>query len=77
MTILEKSVIDLADALEVLESKLESQLSDAAAKSDLIDAARQQAKTAQGHTASAGRDLSGAIGDIKALLDDDKPKSKG
>ncbi len=77
MSILEKSVSDLADALETLESKIEGQLNDTSAKSDLIDAARRQARAAQGHTASAGSDLSGAISDLKILLDDHKPESKG
>ncbi len=77
MSILEKSVSDLADALEALESTLEGQLNDVSAKNDLIDAARRQARAAQGHTASAGSDLSGAISDLKILLDDHKPESKG
>ncbi len=77
MTILEKSVIDLANALEGLEAQIESQQDDSAAKSDLIASARKQSRAAQGHATNAGRDLSGAIDELKALLSDQTPNSKG
>jgi hypothetical protein len=77
MTILEKAVIGLATALETLESKLEGQLDNVSANGELIGAARRQARVAQDHTASASRDLSSSIDDLKTLLDDYNTNSKG
>lgn len=76
MTVLEKAVGDLAQALETLESKLEDLLDDNNADQDAIAAARLQAHAARRHTAEAGQGVSAAIADVKSLLDHDHTVSK-
>lgn len=77
MTILEKAVLDLANALETLETKLDGRLDDQSARTELSEAVRRQARTARAHATEAGRDLAGAISDLKTLLGDHENKSKG
>lgn len=77
MTVLEKAVLDLANALETLETKLEGRLDDQSADGETIEAARGQARAARNHAATVSRELSGAIGDLKSLLDDHDTASKG
>jgi len=77
MTVLEKAVLNLAEALETLETKLETRLDDQSADGETIDAARNRARAARGHAANVSRELSGAIGDLKSLLGDYDTVSKG
>lgn len=77
MTVLEKAVLNLANALETLEEKLESRLDDQSADGEAIEAARGQARAARGHATAVSRELSGAIDEIKALLDTDDAQAKG
>lgn len=72
MTLLEKSVRNLADALEALETKLDERLDDLAASSDAIVAAKRQASTARKATDHASRGVAAAISDLKAILADDE-----
>ncbi len=69
MSVVEKAVIDLANALDALESKLDSRLDDQMASSEDIDAARRQAKAAKARAEEASKDLGEAIADVKALLE--------
>ncbi len=77
MTILEKAVLDLANALETLESKVEGRLDDQSARAELSEAAKRQARTAREHATEAGRDLAGAIDNLKSLLDAHGANPKG
>lgn len=74
MTVLEKAVRNLADALEALETKLDGRLDDLSASEDLISAARRQAITARKQTENASRGVSAAISDLKAILAEDDSK---
>ena len=69
MSILEKSVVDLAHALDSLEAKLNGRLDDHSASDERIAAARAQARTAREHAATAASGLAGAIEDLKALIE--------
>lgn len=78
MTLLEKSVRNLADALETLETKLDERLDDFSASSDTIAAAKRQAQTARSATDNASRGVAAAITDLKAILaKDDEDKNRG
>jgi cell division septum initiation protein DivIVA len=77
MGILEKSVIDLANALDNLESKLEHSLDDRSASGDRIAAARRQARAARENAAKAARGLSDAIDDLRGLIADSSVREKG
>lgn len=77
MSILEKSVVDLANALDNLEAKLDGRLDDHSASGERVDAARRQARTARACAEEASRDLSEAIAEVKALLDSAEIKGKG
>ncbi|MEX6632435.1 hypothetical protein [Hyphococcus lacteus] len=77
MTVLEKAVRNLADALEALESKLDGRLDDLAANDDVISAAKRQASAARYQTENASREVAAAISDIKSLLDTDEAKKGG
>lgn len=78
MSVLEKSVLNLAGALEKLESTLEARVDDLSASSDIIAAAQRQAAGARQQTENAGRGVAAAISDIKALLAaDDEAQSGG
>jgi len=69
MSILEKSVVDLANALDNLEAKLNGRLDDHTASDERILAARAQARAARQHAATAASGLAGAIDDLKALIE--------
>ena len=69
MSVVEKAVVDLANALDKLESKLEHRLDDHTARQEEIDAARRQATTARARTEEASQGVGAAIADIKALLE--------
>ena len=77
MSLLEKSVVDLANALDNLETKIEHKLDDHASNGESIAAARRQAHSARTHAAEASRGLADAIADIKALLDRAGGAAKG
>lgn len=68
MSVVEKAVIDLANALDALETKLEGRFDDELAGTEEMDAARRQAKAAKARAEEASRDLGGAIADLKSLL---------
>lgn len=77
MTVLEDAVANLADALEVLEGKLEAKRFHDASGDDDLDAARRQARTARGHTNEASRALAKSIDDLRAILAQDDSQSPG
>lgn len=70
MGVLEKSVIDLANALDALESELESALEDRAASGERIEAARRQARIARERAEAASRTVGEAIDDLKSMMAD-------
>ena len=74
MTVLEKAVRNLAEAIESLESRLEARLDEAAASEETVAAARRQAQAARKQTDSASRGIAAAITDLKAILADDDQK---
>ncbi len=65
---LEASVQRLAGALDALETRLESRIAELGAKSEMIDAARMQARVAKTQAAAAAEDLADAIRDLKSLI---------
>lgn len=69
MSILEKSVVDLAHALDHLEAQLNGRLDDHSASDERIVAAQRQARAAREHAATASSGLAGAIDDLKALIE--------
>ena len=77
MTLLEKSVRNLADALEALETKLDERLDDLAASGDAVAAAKRQATAARQATTHASRGVAAAISDLKAILAEDEDKNRG
>lgn len=77
MTVLEKSVLNLANALEALESKLEARLDDLSASDETIAAAKRQALAARKQTDHASRGVAAAISDLKAILAEDDEKKGG
>ncbi|NOX83736.1 MAG: hypothetical protein GXP06_12280 [Alphaproteobacteria bacterium] len=77
MSVIEKAVIDLANALDTLEAKIDGKFDDHAASSDAIVAARRQAQTARTHAETAAQGVGAAISDIKALLDNNPANGKG
>ena len=76
MTVLEKAVGELANALENLETKLEDRLDGQLADREAVEAARRHARAARTHAASAGAGLSAAISDLKTLLAESDTKDK-
>jgi len=76
MTVLEKAVRHLAEAIETLESRLDARLDDASAIEDAIASARRQALAARKQTENASRGVSAAISDLKAILADDDQKKE-
>ena len=69
MTVVEKAVLDLANALDNLEAKLETRLDEGVASTEQIDAAKRHAHAARAHTETASSGLGAAISDLKALLE--------
>mgnify|MGYP000622109810 CR=1 FL=1 len=74
MTVLEKAVQSLAEAIEALESRLDSRLDDAAANDEAVEAARRQAMAARKQTDSASKGVAAAIADLKLILTEDDGK---
>jgi hypothetical protein len=67
---LETAVQTLANALDDLESRLESKIRDAAETAELQAAARRQARTARIHTDIAARELGASLSELKSIVDD-------
>lgn len=74
MTVLEKAVQSLAEAIEALESRLDVRLDEAGASEEAIAAARRQALAARKQTDNAARGVAAAISDLKAILAEDDRK---
>ncbi|MFC2950858.1 hypothetical protein ACFOOP_02905 [Marinicaulis aureus] len=74
MTVLEKAVQSLAEAIEALESRLDSRLDEAAANDEAVEAARRQAMAARKQTDSASKGVAAAITDLKLILAEDDRK---
>lgn len=74
MTVLEKAVQSLAEAIETLESRLDARLDDASANEETVTAARRQAAVARKQTDTASQGVAGAISDLKAILAEDDRK---
>jgi len=77
MTVLEKAVVDLANALDNLEARIEGKFDDQSASGDAIDAARRQARAAREHAENASKGVGAAISDLKMLLENNKANGKG
>lgn len=71
MSRLEESAIQLAAALDALESRLDERLADLAHQGDAVDAARRQARAAKAHAGEAADGLAEAISDLRSLLAED------
>ena len=74
MTVLEKAVQSLAEAIETLESRLDARLEDGAANGEAITAARRQAGAARKQTENAAKGVAAAISDLKTILAEDDRK---
>ncbi|MBT8471747.1 MAG: hypothetical protein HKN14_01600 [Marinicaulis sp.] len=74
MSVLEKAILNLAEALDDLEGRIEGGADKSAAKTDQLMAAHKQARVAREHTEEAARDLSISIKELHRLLEtDDDP----
>ncbi len=71
MTVLEKAVQSLAEAIEALESRLDARLEDEAITEEAMAAARRQALAARKATETAAHGVAAAISDLKAILAED------
>ena len=60
----------LANALDELESRLESRIRDSADTAELQAAARRQARTARIHADIAARELSASMSELKTIVDE-------
>ncbi|NWG93443.1 MAG: hypothetical protein HXY21_13210 [Parvularculaceae bacterium] len=58
----------LAGALDALESRLDMQRADLAAKSETIEQARLRARTAKTQATAAAEDLADAVRDLRTLI---------
>ena len=67
---LEKSVMNLASALESLEKRLSSHMREHVSSRENMDDALLQTKIAQSNTARASKELSAAIEELGALMAD-------
>ncbi len=76
MTVLEKAVRNLAQAIETLESRLDARLDDESATEETVAAARRQALAASKQMDSASRGVAAAINDLKAILAEDDLKKE-
>ena len=74
MADLESSAKALAEALDALEARLEHRLHDLADDNETTALLRSQTRAAHGFAAGASEDLSRAIGDLRALLDETAAK---
>lgn len=71
MSVLEKAVSNLAEALETLETRLEEKTEEQAADREALAALRGRAAAAAKHTREAGQGVTAAISDVEALLSRD------
>ena len=76
MTVLEKAVRNLAQAIETLESRLDARLDDESATEETVAAARRQAQAASKQMDNASRGVAAAINDLKAILAEDDLKKE-
>ena len=74
MTVLEKAVQSLAEAIEALESRLDARLETANGSDEAVAAAKRQAMAARKQTDNAAQGVAAAISDIKAILAEDDRK---
>ncbi len=77
MSVIEKAVVDLANALDTLEAKIETRLDEQNVSGDAISAARRQARAAKDQAEIASKGVGAAISDIKALLAKSETNGKG
>ena len=68
MTLLEKAVKDLADALDDLELAIDDRLDSRTLDSQSLDAMRKTAGDAKLHTQNAAAGLADAISELKTIL---------
>lgn len=77
MTILEKAVSDLADALDELETKVAACLDDQNQSEERAGEARRHAQSARTYAQEASSGVADAIAKIKNLLESDRKGPKG
>lgn len=68
MSILERSVADLADALDSLESRINEKLSTAELTGDASTITSRHVRSARKNTDQAAAELSAIIGELKSLI---------
>lgn len=76
MTVLEKAVQSLAEAIEALESRLDARLEDDTANGEAMTAARRQVLAARKQTDNAAQGVAAAISDLKSILAEDDGKQE-
>jgi hypothetical protein len=74
MADLETSARALAEALDALEARLDQRLHDLSDAQETAALLRRQSRAAHGFTTGAAEDLSRAIGDLRALLNETAPR---
>ncbi|MAW79232.1 MAG: hypothetical protein CMI63_03260 [Parvularcula sp.] len=74
MTMLEKAVQNLAEAIEALETRLDLRLEAADGSNETAAAARRQAAAARKQAGHAAQGVAAAISDLKAILAEDDRK---
>ncbi len=70
MSLLERAVADLADALDTLEAKIGDRFSSDQAGGDDADAASRHIRSARSRAERASSELADAIGDLKSMIGD-------
>ncbi len=76
MSMLERAVADLADALETLETKITSKLANQQDSHDARPAIERHLRTAGDRTDYASNELSKAIDELKSLIGDNAAEAK-
>ncbi len=71
MSMLERAVVDLADALDMLETKITETLAGKADSAEIAPAVARHLRTAGDRADYASSELTKAIDDLKALIGDD------
>lgn len=74
MADLETAAKALAESLDALEARLDQRLHDLADAQETSAMLRRQTRAAHGFAAGAAEDLSLAIGELRALLDETAPR---
>ncbi len=72
MSMLERAVVDLADALDTLESKITETMAGKAESAELRPAVARHIRTAGDRAEYASGELTKAIDELKSLIGDDK-----